>query len=190
MTQFTLHTEDTAPKNSKPLLAGAKKAYGFVPNLYAGQAEAPALLEGYLSLATTFNKTALSETERQVIMIANNRLNGCPYCVAAHTTIAKGSGVDNDVVQALRNGTEIPDVKLEALHQFAVRMNETRGWVAQNDLDALFAVGYDKQTALEVIVGTALKVMSTYTNHLINTPLDAAFKSEAWSASDVEAKSA
>jgi len=190
MTEFTLHTEDTAPTNSKPLLAGAKKAYGFIPNLYAGQAEAPALLEGYLSLANTFNKTALSETERQVIMIANNRLNGCPYCVAAHTTIAKGAGVNSDVLQALRSGTKIPDAKLEALHQFAVRINEARGWVEQEDLDAFFAAGYNKQTVLEVIVGTALKVMSTYTNHLITTPLDEAFKSDAWSASDVEVENA
>jgi len=48
----------------------------------------------------------------------------------------------------------------------------------------LFAVGYNKQTALEVIVGTALKVMSTYTNHLIATPLDEAFKENAWSATE------
>ncbi len=184
MTEFNLHTEDSAPKNSKPLLTGAKKAYGFIPNLYAGQAEAPALLKGYLSLAETFNETALSETERQVIMIANNRLNGCTYCVAAHTTIAKGSGVNVHVLEALRNGTKIPDVKLEALHQFAVRINESRGWVEQSDLDALFAVGYNKQTALEVIVGTALKVMSTYTNHLIKTPLDEAFQENAWSTAE------
>jgi len=187
MTQFNLHTVDTAPVKSQPLLEGAKKAYGFIPNLYAGQAEAPTLLEGYLSLAKTFDKTALSATERQVIMIANNRLNGCNYCVAAHTTIARGAGVPADVLEALRNGTKIANPKLEALHQFAVRINESRGWVDQSDLDALFAVGYTKQTALEVIVGTALKVMSTYTNHLLNTPLDDAFKSDAWEASGVQA---
>lgn len=184
MTEFNLHTEETAPENSKALLAGAKKSYGFIPNLYAGQAEAPTLLEGYLSLAATFNKTALSETERQVIMIANNRLNGCTYCVAAHTTIAKGAGVPDEVLEALRTGTKIEDAKLEALHQFSVRINETRGWVEQSDLDALFAAGYNRQTELEVIVGTALKVMSTYTNHLISTPLDYAFKSDAWSIAE------
>jgi uncharacterized peroxidase-related enzyme len=187
MTQFNLHTVDTAPVKSKPLLEGANKAYGFIPNLYAGQAEAPTLLEGYLSLAKTFDQTALSATERQVILIANNRLNGCNYCVAAHTTIARGAGVPADVLAALRNGTKISDPKLEALHQFAVRINESRGWVDQSDLDALFAVGYTKQTALEVIVGTALKVMSTYTNHLLNTPLDDAFKSDAWEAPNVQA---
>ncbi|WP_428356809.1 carboxymuconolactone decarboxylase family protein [Methyloprofundus sp.] len=190
MTEFNLHTEETAPKNSKTLLAGAKKTYGFIPNLYAGQAEAPALLEGYLSLATTFNKTALSETERQVILIANSRLNGCNYCVAAHSTIAKGAGVSNDVLQALRNGTKITDPKLEALHQFAVCINETRGWVEQSDLDSLFAAGYNRQTALEVIVGTALKVMSTYTNHLLSTPLDDAFKADTWSADNSNIKRA
>lgn len=190
MTEFKLHTEESAPESSKPLLAGAKKAYGFVPNLYAGQAEAPALLEGYLSLAEIFGKTNLSETERQIILIANNRLNGCTYCVSAHTTIAKGAGVSNDVLEALRNGEKIADPKLEALHQFAVRINEARGWVDQSDLDALYEAGYTQQTALEVIAGTALKVMSTYTNHLINTPLDDAFKADAWSADNLTAKSA
>ena len=186
MTEFNLHTLDTAPLKSRSLLESAKQAYGFIPNLYAGQAEAPSLLEGYLSLATTFSKTSLSETERQIILIANNRLNGCTYCVAAHTTIARGAGVPGDVLEALRNGSAISDPKLEALHQFAVRINQTRGWVDQTDLDALFAVGYTRQTALEVIVGTALKVMSTYTNHLLNTPLDDAFKADAWSASDAK----
>jgi len=187
MTQFNFHTVDTAPVKSKALLEGAKKAYGFIPNLYAGQAEAPTLLEGYLSLAKTFDKTALSPTERQIILIANNRLNGCNYCVSAHTTIARGAGVPDDVLEALRNGSKIADPKLEALHQFAVRINESRGWVEQDDLDALFAVGYTKQTALEVIVGTALKVMSTYTNHLLHTPLDDAFKSDAWTAPNAQA---
>ena len=190
MTEFKLHTEESAPESSKPLLVAAKKAYGFIPNLYAGQAEAPALLEGYLALAKIFNKTKLSETERQIVMIANNRLNGCTYCVSAHTTIAKAAGVPDNVLEALRSGDVIPDPKFEALHQFAVRMNKTRGWVEQSDLDTLFAAGYTLQTALEVIAGTALKVMSTYTNHILHTPLDDAFKADAWSSDDLIAERA
>ncbi len=182
MTEFTFHNQESAPKNSKPLLAGALQSYGFLPNLYAGQAEAPALLEGYLSLAEIFNKTNLSETERQIIMMTNNRLNGCEYCMAAHTTIAQGAKVSDDVIKALRDGTAIADPKLEALRLFSERINKTRGWVKESDLDALFSAGYSKQTALEVIVGTALKVMSTYTNHITKTPLDNAFKSNIWSA--------
>ncbi len=73
MQTFTIHTVDSAPQASVPLLTGAKQAYGFVPNLFAGMSESPALLEAYLSLSQIFNKTDLSETERQVIMMTANR---------------------------------------------------------------------------------------------------------------------
>ena len=55
-------------------------------------AEAPALLEGYMTLAGIFDKTDLSPTERQIILMVNNRLNGCTYCMSAHTGISKSQG--------------------------------------------------------------------------------------------------
>ena len=84
--------------------------------------------------------------------------------------------VPNDVIDALRNGTPIADAKLEALRVFAAQVNESRGWVEQSDLDAFFAAGYTKQTVLEVILGTSLKVMSNYTNHFAQTPVDTVFQ--------------
>ena len=90
-------------------------------------AEAPALLEGYQTLAGIFDKSDLNATERQVVLMTNNVLNGCSYCMAAHTTIAKGQKVPDDVITALRDGTPIADTKLEALRQFAAKVNETRG---------------------------------------------------------------
>ncbi len=184
MTDFTVHTKETAPEGSRGLLQGARDAYGFTPNLLAVQSESPALLEGYMTLAGIFDKTNLSETERQIILMTNNRLNGCTYCMAAHTSLSQMAKVPDDVIEALRNGTSIADAKLEALRVFAARVNETRGWVEQSDLDALFAAGYTKQTVLEVILGTSLKVMSNYTNHVAQTPVDAAFKANAWAASN------
>ena len=77
MHSFPLHSADTAPKASQPLLAAASRAYGFLPNLLRGMATSPALLEGYMTLASIFNKTDLTETERQVILMTSNRLNGC-----------------------------------------------------------------------------------------------------------------
>lgn len=181
MTNFTTHTIETAPEGSKPLLEGAKSAFGFVPNLLATMAEAPAMLEGYLALAGIFDKTNLSETERQIILMTNNRLNGCTYCMAAHTSISQGAGVPADVIEALRTNTPIADAKLEALRTFAAVINETRGWPQEADVQALLDVGYTKQTVIEVILGTALKVMSNYTNHVASTDVDAAFAPNAWS---------
>lgn len=184
MTSPSLHTVDTAPEASKPLLATAGRTYGFVPNLLAGMATSPALLEGYMTLAGIFNKTALTETERQIILMTSNRLNGCVYCMAAHSAISIGAGVPADVVAALRAGTPIADAKLEALRQFAIKIVESRGWPAADDVQRLLEAGYTHQTVLDVILGTSLKVMSNYTNHVVQTPLDPAFAQHAWAAAD------
>ncbi len=180
MTDFTTHTIQSAPDAAKPLLEGAQKAYGFVPNLLGTMATAPSLLEGYMSLAGIFDKSDLSETERQIILMTNNRLNGCSYCMAAHTTISQMANVPADVIEALRTDSPIADAKLEALRTFAAVINETRGWPSDAEVEAFLAAGYTRQTVLEVILGTSLKVMSNYTNHVAATEIDAPFKPNAW----------
>ncbi|WP_288900297.1 carboxymuconolactone decarboxylase family protein [uncultured Sneathiella sp.] len=180
MTQFTTHTIETAPEDSRPFLKGAKEAYSFVPNLLGNMSISPALLEGYVTLAGIFNKTNLSETERQIILMTNNRLNGCTYCMAAHTTISQMAKVPADVIDGLRNNTPLADSKLEALRTFVAKVNENRGWVDDADIEAFLAAGYTKQTVLDVILGTSLKVMSNYTNHIAQTKLDDPFVPNAW----------
>jgi len=180
MIEFEKHTIETAPEAAKPILQSALKGYGFVPNLYAAMAEAPTILEGYMSLSAIFEKTGLSETERQIILMTNNRLNGCKYCMAAHTTLSQMAGVDGDIIDALRKNTPIADAKLEALRQFTIAINESRGWPSDAQLDAFMAAGYAPQNVLEVILGTALKILSNYTNHVAETDLDDAFKANDW----------
>lgn len=182
MTDFNTHTIESAPENSKPHLEKSRKAYGFVPNLLGVMAESPALLEAYLMLSEIFDrKSGLSTTEQQIIAMTNNRLNGCTYCMAAHTSMMQAGKVADDVITALRNGTPIADPKLEALRVFAERVNQKRGCVDDGDIDELLAAGYPKQTVFEVIVGTAYKVLSNYTNHIAGTPLDRGFAKNEWS---------
>ena len=181
MAEFTRHTLETAG-DSKALLEKVQSGYGFIPNLTAVMAESPALLEGYLTLAGIFNKTSLSEAERQIILMTNNRLNGCEYCMAAHTTISQMKKVPEDVITALRENTPIADPKLEALRVFAEKVNVSRGWPQESDIQALLDAGYTKRTVLEVVLGTGLKVLSNYTNHVAETPVDDAFAKNAWSA--------
>ncbi|MEQ8653601.1 MAG: carboxymuconolactone decarboxylase family protein [Kiloniellales bacterium] len=185
MTDFNTHNVETAPEAAKPLLEAAKSRFGFIPNLLGTMAEAPALLEGYMTLAGIFDKSEFTETERQIVLMTNNRLNGCTYCMAAHTTIAQMSKVPADVIEALRNGTSIADPKLEALRTFAEAINQSRGWPSEAQVEAFLSAGYSRQNLLEVILGTSLKVLSNYTNHVAETPVDAAFAGNAWSPEEV-----
>lgn len=184
MTQFDIHTSQTAPQ-AQELIEKAEGAFGFLPNLLGVMAEAPALLEGYMTLAGIFDKSDLSATERQIVLMVNNRINGCTYCMAAHSAISKAQGVPDEVIEGLRQGTALSDPKLDALRRFAERVNETRGWLEQEDVEALLRAGYTKRTVLEVILGTAVKVMSNYTNHIAETPLDGAFAAMKWNASEL-----
>jgi AhpD family alkylhydroperoxidase len=184
MTTFNLHTVESAPAGAKSMLQDSEKAYGFLPNLYRNMAEAPELLESYFALTDTFSKTSFSETERQIVLMTNNRLNGCEYCMAAHTTISQGAGVAEDVISSLRAGTSIENPKLEALRVFAAVINEKRGYPSSEELTAFLDAGYTKQNVLEVIIGTSIKILSNYTNHITHTPLDEAFVPNTWTPED------
>jgi len=173
-------TIDNAPEQARPLLEKAKKNYGFVPNLLGVMAHAPATLEAYTTLSGLFDKTSLSPTERQVVLLAISAENECTYCVAAHTAIAQMQNVDADAVEAIRNGDPIPNDKLEALRRFAVEVVTTRGWPSDEVKQAFHDAGYSEAHVLEVILGVGMKTLSNYTNHAAETPLDEAFTDAAW----------
>ncbi|WP_206601123.1 hypothetical protein [Pseudophaeobacter leonis] len=52
--------------------------------------------------------------------------------------------------------------------------------MSNTQIEEFLAVGYTRQTILEVILGTALKTLSNYTNHIAETDLDVAFQPNTW----------
>lgn len=176
---FTIYNIDNAPEESKPLLKAAKDNFGFVPNLLGEFAEAPAVLEGYLTLNEIVGKTDFTPQEQQAAILAVSIENKCHYCSAIHSTILKNQlGVDAGIVEAIRNGETVPDEKLNALVTYARKTVSSRGFVEESDLQAFLDAGYTKRNALEVNLIVALKTISNYTNNLADTPLDEPFKAE------------
>lgn len=177
---FTRHTADTAPAASQPILAAVKAGFGFVPNLQATMAESPELLAGYSTLWDLFGKSSLTTTEQQVVYMTANFEHGCTYCMAGHTTLARMQKIGEPIITALREGTEIADPKLQALHRFATAVVVNRGRVDDAGVQAFLDAGYTRQNVLEVVLGVAAKVMSNYTNHLTGTPNDSFMKGNEW----------
>ncbi|WP_209017301.1 carboxymuconolactone decarboxylase family protein [Roseibium aggregatum] len=181
MTEFTLHTKETAPQESNALLQASEKAFGMIPNLHAVMAESPQHLEAYQKLHELFQQTSLSTAEQTVVWMAINVEHGCHYCVPAHTAIAHMQKVDGGVIEALRSGSPIADAKLEALRQFTLKVVRQRGKVTDSDVNAFIAAGFTKRQVLDIVLGLAQKVMSNYVNHLADTPVDAPFRKYDWS---------
>lgn len=180
MAKFQLHTPETAPDGSRDFISGVNKKMGFVPSLYAVFAENPAVLNAYNQLSDQLGQSGLSPLEQQVVTIAASVENECHFCVAAHTTISEGAGLDLDVIYAVREDRPIADLKLEALRVFTKKTVIDRGFVSDADVDAFLSAGYTRANVLAVILGVALKVISNYTNHVAETPVDEAFAKHAW----------
>ena len=190
MTAFTLHAPETAPEASRAALGEAKAAFGFVPNLHAILAEAPAALEGYNALWSLFAETSFTPAEQQVVYLAANFENVCGYCMAGHSVLGKMAGLSADHVEALRDGAPIPDPRLEALRRFTSAVVRKRGFVEETEVGAFLAAGFERRQILEVILGVAVKTLSNYTNHIAETPLDAFMKDTVWTPPSARARAA
>lgn len=182
MTQFTIHTQDSAPAASRALLQGLQQAFGFVPNLYAVMAESPAALKGAIAMADGFSRTTLSPVEQQLVALAVSVTNDCRFCVAAHSLLAK-SVANADAaaaVAAIREDRPLKDKKLDALIRFTRRVVQLRGLVSEADVSGFLDAGYDKAQLLEVLFAVGLKTFNNYVVHIAQVPLNDQFKSEAW----------
>ncbi|MDF1584451.1 MAG: carboxymuconolactone decarboxylase family protein [Methyloprofundus sp.] len=175
MLKFTVHTIESAPQEAKDLLKDSQASFGMIPNLHAVMAEAPTVLDAYkklhkLALATSFNNE-----EKTVLWQTVNVEHQCHYCIPAHSAIAHSMKVSEDIDKALRDKSELPNAKLNALRAFTLEVIRNRGKVGAK-IDDFINAGYNNQQALEVILFVSQKVMSNYINHFTNTPIDEAFK--------------
>lgn len=176
MSEFTLHTKDSAPEAAKPLLEGSQKAFGMVPNLHAVMAESPQLLEAYQVVHGLFSQSSFDKNELTVVWQTINKEHNCHYCLPAHTAVAHSMGADAEVNDAVRNGTALPSEKLEVLRTTTLAMTRQRGALEADQVDTFYAAGYENKHLLDIILGLSQKVMSNYTNHVAKTPIDAPFQ--------------
>ena len=180
MSKFDVHTQESAPSESQPLLEGVQKAFGFVPNVSAILAESPTTLKAYMTMSQIFDESSLTPAERQVVILAINEYNACHYCVAAHSVLAEMHGVPVNAIDAIRDGDSIDEPRLEALRDFTSKVVDKRGWVDEVEIEAFLGAGFTLAQVLEVILGVAFKTISNYANHIAETPLDDAFTARAW----------
>lgn len=184
---FPILNEETAPEASLPFLAQAKASFGLIPNVEGVMAQAPALLETYMTGWDVFDQTSLSPQDRQIVYLAANFENNCEYCLPWHTILAEQVGFSKADVEALRLGAPLSDPKQETLRRFARDLVRTQGNIEPSALQLFLDAGYTQQQALEVILGLAIKTMSNYTNAIAQTPLDAAAQGKAWKKPNLRA---
>ena len=141
-------TIEAAPAASRPLLEAVKQQLGIAPNLFRLVSNSPAALEGYLSLSGALAKGALPAPTRERIALAVAEINGCSYCLSAHTYLGKNlAKLDDAEITANRNGSS-------------------------NDAKAEAAVKYNDAQVIEMVLHVALNTWTNYTNEVAKTDID------------------
>lgn len=183
MKPFPLHSVETAPEESRPLLSTVTARFGFLPNVYAHLAEAPQVLDGLLQLSALFSRTSLTEKQRHLLLLTSSVENQCTFCVAAHTRGAVAGGVSTESVEAIRKGA-VPETAEDAVMvRFVREMIRSRGFVPDAELAAFFERGFTPRNALEVVLGVALKIVTNYANHITHPELNHQLAPYAWKQS-------
>jgi uncharacterized peroxidase-related enzyme len=173
MSRLTLHTQDTAPEASRPLVDKAIANNGFLPNLIGVLANSPQALQTYMTVSGINAETSLTLAEREVVQITAARIHGCDFCIAGHTAIAlKKAQLPLESVRALQQGTNTQDAKLDAVRAFSEAVIATRGAVADADYQAFRAAGYDERQALEVVLGISLATLCNFANTLAGSAIN------------------
>ncbi|MEO7031366.1 MAG: carboxymuconolactone decarboxylase family protein [Herbaspirillum sp.] len=173
MSRIAIQTVDSAPAEAKERLQMAQRNSGFLPNLLGVLANAPTALEAYQVVSGINARTSFSPAEREVIQITAATRNGCDFCVAGHTAIArKKIAMPEDLIEALRHTKALSDPKLNALARFTLAVIEHRAQVSDQDLADFHQVGYTDANVIEVILGVSLATLCNYTNVLARTPIN------------------
>ena len=161
-----------APLAAQPLLEAVKKQLGTVPNLFRVVSNSPAALEGYLGLSGALSKGRLPAATRERIALAVAEINGCTYCLSAHSFMGKTlAKLDDAEILANRHGHS-NDAKADAAVQFAAQVTKARGHVGDADLAAVKLAGYDDAQIVEIVLHVALNTWTNYLNEVARTVVD------------------
>ena len=99
-------------------------------------------------------------------------INGCDYCLSAHTYLGKNlAKLDDAEITANRSGAS-NDPKADAAVRFAAKVTRERGHVGEDDLRAVKLAGYTDAQVIEIVLHVALNTWTNYINEVAKTDID------------------
>jgi uncharacterized peroxidase-related enzyme len=161
-----------APEASRPLLDAVAKQLGSAPNMFRAIALSPQALEGHLGLFSALSKGTLPAATRERIALAVAEVNGCSYCLSAHTFLGRNlAKLDDAEITANRNGAS-NDPKADAAVRFAAKVARDRGHITDSDFAAVKRAGYSDAQLIEIVQHVALNSWTNFFNEVFQTEID------------------
>lgn len=171
MSRLTIPTYEEAPQKSQPLLDAVHAQLGVVPNLFRLVSVSPAALEGYLGLNGAASKTLDAKT-RERIALVTAQVNGCDYCLSAHSYLATNLAKLDDAEIAANRAGHSNDARADAAVVFAKKIAESRGKVTSADVAEVKLAGFSEAQVVEIIINVSLNFLTNLVNNVAETEID------------------
>ncbi|WP_226581583.1 carboxymuconolactone decarboxylase family protein [Acuticoccus sediminis] len=171
MSRLSIPSVDDAPAASKPILEAVKGQLGVVPNLFRLAAQSPAALQALTGLNGALSK-ALDVKTRERIALAVAQVNGCDYCLSAHTYLATNLAKLSPDEVALNRSGRSGDVQADVAVRFAAKVAAERGHVGEADIAAVKLAGYSEAQIVEIVALVAENTFTNYLNEVAKTDID------------------
>ncbi|WNG16968.1 carboxymuconolactone decarboxylase family protein [Cystobacter fuscus] len=172
MSRISSPTADSAPSSTQPLLQSLQKKLGRVPNLYATIGHSPGALQSMLSWEEALSRgNTLSRREREQLSLHVSELNGCGYCISAHSAIGKSAGLSEQDIDAARVGAGV-NARENAILALARRVVRTGGHGAGGELTRAREAGLTDAEVVDIIAAVSLRSFTNAVAVIAQTELD------------------
>jgi len=171
MSCLAIPARDDVPEASKPMLDGVHKQLGVVPNMFRLIAQSPAALQGFTSNNGALTR-ALDVKTRERIALAVAQVNGCDYCLSAHSYLGLNlAKISPEEVARNRKG-ESGEAKADAAVRFAAKVVRERGYITDADIKAVRDGGFSDGQIIEILAVTAENIFTNLLNVVAETDID------------------
>ncbi len=170
MTTINVPTREQVSPANQAHFDTLKKGLGMVPNLYATLAHSEHALGSYLAFQNA--KSSLTGKAREVINLVVSQVNGCEYCLSAHTVIGGMVGFTPEQIIEVRRGGASFDAKLDALAKLVKNITTERGHADPAQVQAFFAAGWTQENLVDAIVFIVDKTVTNYLHGTTKVPVD------------------
>ncbi len=171
MSRLAIPARDDVPEASKPILDAVYKQLGVVPNMFRLIASSPAALQGFAANNAALTKT-LDVKMRERIALAVAQVNGCDYCLSAHSYRGLNLAKISPEEVALNRKGESGDAKADAVVRFAAKTARERGHVGDADIKAVRDAGFSDSQIVEIIAVVAENTFTNLLNVVAETDID------------------
>ncbi len=171
MSRLTIPSHEDTPEAARATLDAIEKQLGTVPNLFRLLANSPAALQAYTGLQGALGKTLDLKT-RERIALAVAQVNGCDYCLSAHTYLGHNLAKLGTEEIALNRRGHSADARADAVVNFAATVARERGHVADADIEAVRRAGFSDAQIVEVVALVAENSFTNFLNEVARTEID------------------